>query len=105
MAKNEEIKKEGRSLGKQFSMIKRPRITEKATILNEQSVYVFDVDKRANKHEVKKAFELMYKVKPLKVGITSVPNKTIMVKGKKGIKSGGKKAFIYLKKGQKIEVI
>jgi large subunit ribosomal protein L23 len=86
-------------------IIKNPRITEKASVVAEGNVYVFDVPPSANKTEVKKAIALLYKVNPTKVNILKIPRKNIVVRGKKGTKNGGKKAFVYLKEGDKIEFI
>lgn len=88
-----------------MKLIKKPRITEKASFNAEQNVYTFDVMPSANKTEIKKAIFQLYKVKPVKVNILMVPSKQVFSKGKKGTKSGGKKALVYLKKGDKIEII
>ena len=86
-------------------ILKRPRITEKATMLGEGNVYTFEVDKRANKDTVAKAVEAVYKVKPLRVNIINIPRKKITVGGRLGIHGGGKKALVQLKKGEKIEFV
>jgi large subunit ribosomal protein L23 len=86
-------------------IIKKPRITEKASFHAEQNVYTFDVEKSANKTEIKKAIFQLYKVKPIKINILSVPIKKTFVRGKVGKRGGGKKALVYLKKGDKIEFI
>ncbi len=86
-------------------LIKNPRITEKASMFAEQNVYTFDVAAGANKTEIKKAIFALYKVKPSRVNVLPVPKKNIISKGKAGVKSGGRKAVIYLKEGDKIEVI
>ena len=86
-------------------IIKNPRVTEKASNIAEQNVYTFDISQSANKTEIKKAIFALYKVKPLKVNVLSVPRKNIMSKGKMGVRGGGKKALVYLKKGDKIEFI
>ena len=88
-----------------MKIIKKPRITEKASFHAEQNVYTFDVTENANKTEIKKAIFAIYKVKPLKVNVLRVQDKQVMSKGKKGIKSGGKKALVYLKKEDKLELI
>ncbi|MCE9549051.1 50S ribosomal protein L23 [Candidatus Nomurabacteria bacterium] len=85
--------------------IKNPRITEKATNMLEQNVYTFDVTPSANKTEVKKAVFGLYKVKPVKVNILTVPDKKTLLRGKVSMKDGGKKAVVYLKKGDKIEFV
>lgn len=88
-----------------LKIIKNPRITEKASFHAEQNVYTFDVAENANKTEIKKAIFAIYKVRPVKVNILKVQDKQIMSKGKLGIKSGGKKALVYLKKEDKLELI
>jgi large subunit ribosomal protein L23 len=87
------------------NIIKNPRITEKASLAQEQNVYTFDVSAGANKTEIKKAISALYKVKPLRVNVLKVPKKNIMSKGKAGVKGGGRKALVYLKVGDKIEFI
>ncbi|MCK5286162.1 MAG: 50S ribosomal protein L23 [Candidatus Pacebacteria bacterium] len=83
----------------------RPRVTEKVTINAENNVYVFDVAIDANKFQIKEAVEKLYNVIPMKVNITTVPAKRIVYRGKKGIKSQGKKAYVYLKEGDKISIV
>lgn len=85
--------------------IKNPRITEKATNAIERNVYTFDVLDSANKTEVKKAVFALYKVHPVRVNILAIPTKKTHLRGKVGSKGGGKKAVVYLKKGDKIEFI
>jgi large subunit ribosomal protein L23 len=85
--------------------IKNPRITEKASSIFEKNIYTFNVDVSANKKEIEKAIFSLYKVKPVKVNILAVSYKNIISKGKKGVRGGGKKAIVYLKKGDKIEII
>lgn len=85
------------------TIIKNPRVTEKASYAGEHNVYTFDVMPSANKTEIRKAIFSLYKVKPLKVNVLTIPRKHIMSKGKAGTRGGGRKAFVYLKKGDKIE--
>ena len=87
------------------TIIKNPRVTEKASFAVEQNVYTFDISAGANKTEIKKAIFALYKVKPLKVNVLSVPTKKTLSNGKAGVRGGGRKAFVYLKKGDKIEFI
>jgi large subunit ribosomal protein L23 len=86
-------------------IIKNPRITEKASFATEQNVYTFDVAENVNKTEIKKAIFGLYKVHPVKVNVLGIPKKNIMFKGHNNIKGGGRKALVYLKKGDKIEFI
>ena len=81
----------------------RPHVTEKATMSAEQAVYVFVVDPKATKTLIEKAFIEKYKIVPLKVTTVTIPAKAVVVRGKRGMKSGYKKAYVYLKKGTKIE--
>ena len=80
-----------------------PHVTEKATMRAEVSVYVFNVDPAATKTLVEKAFQEKYKINPIKIRTVTIPAKNVFVRGKRGKKSGYKKAYIYLKKGEKIE--
>ena len=47
----------------------KPILTEKATDLVQKQVYMFEVDKKANKHQIKQALEKLYKVKTGEVKI------------------------------------
>lgn len=83
----------------------RPRITEKASLLSSQNIYVFDVAPRANKKEISDAVFKKYGFKAAKVNITNIKEKRILSRrGTSGMRSGGKKAIVYLKKGDKIEI-
>jgi len=90
-------------------VIIRPRITEKGAIVAEEAnAYTFDVDVRATKPQIKAAIHQIYKVNPAKVCVVQIPNKKVRVRGqrkKSGIRSRGKKAFVYLKKGDSIEFV
>lgn len=81
----------------------RPHITEKATASAESSVYVFMVNQKATKNVINRAFIEKYKIIPLKITTVTIPAKNVVVRGKRGKKSGYKKAYVYLKKGTKIE--
>ncbi len=98
MSKKVEKKQEVKNL------IIKPRLTEKAAILSDKNVYVFQIHKDANKSEIKKEVEKTHKVKVLKVNIAKNPKKNIISRGKPGIKPGVKKAYVYLKEGDKIEI-
>jgi large subunit ribosomal protein L23 len=87
------------------TLIKNPRVTEKASFAAEQNVYTFDIAAGANKTEIKKAIFTLYKVKPLKVNVITMKRKSVMSRGKSGVRGGGRKAMVYLKKGDKIEFI
>ena len=84
-------------------IIKSPRITEKASMKVEANVYTFEVAEVATKSTIAAAVREMYNVTPVKVAIVRIPKKDVFVRGKAGTKGGGKKAYIYLKKGETIE--
>ncbi|MCX6712549.1 MAG: 50S ribosomal protein L23 [Candidatus Vogelbacteria bacterium] len=86
-------------------VLRSPRITEKSTALAERGGYVFVVDGRATKPSVKEAFVAKYKTVPVKINIVNLPAKTTFKRGIRGSKSGIKKAIVYLKAGDKIEVV
>jgi large subunit ribosomal protein L23 len=90
---------------KSHPLILSPRITEKAAIKSEKGAYTFNVAPNANKTEIKKAIKMLYGVTPVKVGITLITEKIVFIRGKWGKKQGGKKAVVYLKKGDKIEFV
>ena len=87
------------------NIIKNPRVTEKGSYAAEQNVYTFDVSAQANKTEIKKMIFTLYKVKPIKINILPVPKKNIMYRGQPSTRGGGKKALVFLKKGDKIEFV
>jgi large subunit ribosomal protein L23 len=84
--------------------ILRPIITEKATILSEQNKTVFKVHKRANKKNIKKNIEKLFKVNVIKVNIINLKTKIKLKQGRISKKSGYKKAIVTLKKGQSIDL-
>lgn len=82
-----------------------PRITEKSAFGSEKGIYTFNVLPTANKNEIKKAIKLLYNVTPVKVSVTQITSKVVMRRGVIGVKSAGKKAVVYLKKGDKIAFV
>jgi large subunit ribosomal protein L23 len=95
-----------RSSGDLSHILRHARITEKASMHMEQSVYVFDVAPRATKTEIAAAVQKLYSVAPRMVRIAIVQSKTKRSArtGKTGISKGGKKAYVYLKKGETINL-
>ncbi len=88
-------------------LIISPRITEKGAILAEAGAYVFNVARDANKKDIAAAVQALFKVTPRMVRTVAVPRKVVATRGRmqKGITGGGKKAYVYLKKGETIELI
>ncbi len=87
------------------NIIKNGRVTEKASNMLEKNIYTFDIADGANKTEIKKAIFAIYKVKPVKINVLGVPKKNITFKGRFHTKGGGRKAVVYLKAGDKIEIV
>ncbi len=91
---------------KNQSVLLRPRITEKAALgADKNGVYVFEVTPEATKASIAASVRTLYKVTPVKVHVATMKAKKVFVRGKRGVKSGGKKAYVYLKKGDKIELL
>ena len=62
--------------------IRKPIITEKATILSEQNKTVFEVHEGANKKSIKKNIEKLFKVNVIKVNIINTKTKIKLKQGK-----------------------
>ncbi|MCK5306178.1 MAG: 50S ribosomal protein L23 [Candidatus Omnitrophica bacterium] len=79
--------------------------TEKGAVLNRENKYLFEADKKANKIEIKKAVETIYKVKVDSVNVVSMRGKQKRVRYKKGKTPDWKKAIVTLKEGQTIDIM
>jgi len=84
--------------------VKSPVITEKATIMSEQNKTVFKVHPSANKKNIKKNIEKLFKVNVVKINIINIKSKYKLRQGRTSVKKGYKKAIITLKKGQSIDL-
>ncbi len=78
--------------------------TEKGTVLLAENKYLFEVDRRANKLEIKKSVEDIYKVKVSSVNTVSMHGKQKRVRYKKGKTPDWKKALVTLKQGSTIDI-
>ena len=87
-----------------FDKIISPHITEKSTNLSEQNKIIFKVPRKANKKNLKKNIEKIFKVNVTKINIINKKNRTKLTRGRKIKVSGFKKAIITLKKGQSIDL-
>lgn len=86
-----------------YKIILKPVITEKSTMLKEMNREVcFEVDPRANKSEIKKAAEQLFKVKVESVRIMNKRGKKRRVGRTEGKKKDWKKAYVKLKEGEKM---
>lgn len=88
---------------KYANILLRPRITEKATLVSEKNVHTFEVASSATKKDVTEAIKIFYKITPVKINIVKNPAKEVLIRGKKGFKTGVKKAYVYLREGDKLE--
>jgi large subunit ribosomal protein L23 len=86
-----------------YEIIRRPIITEKATMLSEQNQFVFHVAIDATKPEIKTAVETLFNVKVEGVNTLVQKGKTKRFKGRPGVRSDVKKAFVQLAAGQSID--
>ena len=87
-----------------FDKILSPIVTEKSTNLSEQNKIVFKIPTKANKKNLKKSIEKIFKVNVTKINIINKQNRTKHTRGRKVKVSGYKKAIITLKKGQSIDL-
>jgi large subunit ribosomal protein L23 len=87
-------------------ILKHARVTEKATMHQGAGVYTFDIAEEATKNDIVKAVRAIYGVVPRKVAVVTIPSKTRRNArtGKSGVKHGGRKAYVYLKKGETITI-
>ena len=86
-------------------LIKHPLITEKATRMSSMGKYMFLVDGKAVRPEIKKAIEAIYKVKVIKINIINTKPKQRRLGRSIGVKPGYKKAIVTLKEGQKLDIL
>jgi len=107
--KEKEIQSEPKLIKGNFKqawrVLKSPHISEKSTDLAKSNQYIFKVFPKANKTEVKKAIESLYKVEVEKVRIIKIPKKRRRLGRIEGFKKGHKKAIVKIKEGQKIEIL
>ena len=83
----------------------KPYVTEKAALLAEKdNAYTFEISKTATKTGIIKAINTLYNVKPTKVNIINLPRKKVFVRGKNGMTKAIRKAVVFLKKGDKIDL-
>ena len=87
-----------------YDKILSPLVTEKSTNLSEQNKIVFKVPARANKINLKRSIEKIFKVNVTKINIINKQDRTKLTRGRKVKVSGFKKAIITLKKGQSIDL-
>jgi large subunit ribosomal protein L23 len=87
-----------------YDVIRKPIITEKATLASEAGAVVFEVARDANKPQIKEAVEALFGVKVKAVNTTITKGKTKRFKGRPGVRSDVKKAYVTLEEGNTIDV-
>ena len=90
---------------KYLEIVKAPVITEKAANLGQNmNQYIFKVDPKANKTEIKQAIEKIFKVKVKEVRTLNIKPKKRRVGRYAGLTNRSKKAIVTLEAGQQIEL-
>jgi large subunit ribosomal protein L23 len=87
-----------------YDLIKKPIITEKATMASEAGAVVFQVAMDATKPQIKEAVEAVFGVKVKAVNTTITKGKVKRFKGRPGERSDKKKAYVTLEEGNTIDV-
>ncbi|AUB40574.1 MULTISPECIES: 50S ribosomal protein L23 [Nostoc] len=85
-------------------LVRRPIVTEKATILMEQNKYTFEVIPKASKPEIKAAIEDLFQVKVVKVNTTLPPRKKRRVGKFIGYKPQYKRAIVTVAPGDEDKI-
>lgn len=88
-------------------VILSPRLTEKSVSQGDNNVYTFVIRRDANKHQVRAAIAALYNVTPVKVNIVNkaAAKRLNGSRGKMVHVAGMKKAYVYLKKGDTINLV
>jgi large subunit ribosomal protein L23 len=89
-----------------YDVLIKPYNTEKTEKLVDKGVYTFEVNKLANKGDIKRAIETIFKVSVVKVAVMNCIGKKVTQFGRSlGTRNAWKKAVVRLKKGDKIDVL
>jgi large subunit ribosomal protein L23 len=87
-----------------YDLIKKPIITEKATMASEAGAVVFEVAMSATKPQIKTAVEEVFGVKVKAVNTSITKGKAKKFRGRAGVRSDKKKAYVMLEEGNTIDV-
>lgn len=88
----------------QYDVIRKPIITEKATMASENGAVVFEVAIDSNKPQIKEAVESLFGVKVKAVNTTITKGKTKRFRGMPGKRKDVKKAYVTLEEGNTIDI-
>ena len=89
---------------KHYDVIRKPIITEKATMASEANAVVFEVSIDANKPQIKEAVEALFGVTVKSVNTTITKGKSKRFRGQMGRRADVKKAYVTLAEGNSIDV-
>lgn len=87
-----------------YDVIRKPIITEKATMASENGAVVFEVAIESNKPQIKQAVEALFGVKVKAVNTTITKGKNKRFRGRPGTRKDVKKAYVTLEEGNTIDV-
>jgi len=87
-----------------YDVIRKPIITEKATMASESGAVVFEVAIGANKPQIKEAVENLFGVKVKAVNTMITKGKVKKFRGQPGRRKDVKKAYVTLEEGNTIDV-
>lgn len=89
------------------SALIKPRITEKAALMLEKNVYTFEIKKGVSKYDVRDAVKALYNVTPTQIRVVNQAPRRYMSKmrGREMKVAGLRKAYVYLKKGDRIDLV
>ncbi|HGG06167.1 MAG TPA: 50S ribosomal protein L23 [Aliiroseovarius sp.] len=87
-----------------YDVIRKPIITEKATMASEHGAVVFEVAIESNKPQIKEAVESLFGVKVKSVNTVITKGKTKRFRGQMGKRKDVKKAYVTLEEGNTIDV-
>jgi large subunit ribosomal protein L23 len=89
------------------SVIIRPVVTEKAAVMGEKNIYTFEVVPHATKRDVRDAVRKLWNVTPRQIRIVNRAPRVFVRKSRNRVStlSGMKKAYVYLKKDDRIDLV
>jgi len=87
-----------------YDIIRKPVVTEKATLASEANAVVFEVATDASKPQIKAAVEAVFGVKVKAVNTLIAKGKAKRFRGRPGVRSDRKKAYVTLEDGNTIDV-
>jgi large subunit ribosomal protein L23 len=87
-----------------YDVIRKPVITEKATMASESNTVVFEVAMESTKPQIREAIEAVFGVKVKAVNTTITKGKHKRFRGKPGVRNDVKKAYVTLVEGNTIDV-